>query len=510
MKYMSKESRTLYLDSKEECDSFIHRLKQIQEEFIILVVPRQCKLFQSKGNLKRVKKVSQILNKRISIVSLNKNYINLASKVGINSGKNKSNSLVLNIFQNFWDVLLKCKSAGFNIWRNLYIYKKRTLGTTLIVVLICVIGTLFYFPQVVITVAARAEEVSSQFEIRVDRSAQDINYQNSVIPGRVITENVLKTQSFSATGKEYAREKGRGNVVIYNFTEDVLILESNKTVLKSGGKKYFFENDIRIRPTAHIGLDNKKIDLTSMASPVEIFAENDGPEYNLPANTKFEIENSDNTFNSSLIYAKNEAPIEGGKLEEWGVITQEDIDMALTELSKEIEDEGVQKLSKAVKKDEKLLFNNIQKKIVKKDISKKDGERGENFAVSLEVQLLGLVYQQRHLDKMIRSKIESSATFENYTFFKTPERTDFIVKEVNFDEGCGILFFNFKGLAYQSFDINNIENKIKGKTPIQIKGIINEVTQVQLKEIKFFRSLIKRAPFIKNHILINVFPLQNL
>ncbi len=75
--------KALYLEPDEEITSVVDRLKAIDDQEIAIVVPKRAGILQSIINLKLLRRQSEAMGKRLSIVTTDKTGRNLASAVGL-------------------------------------------------------------------------------------------------------------------------------------------------------------------------------------------------------------------------------------------------------------------------------------------------------------------------------------------------------------------------------------------------------------------------------------------
>jgi hypothetical protein len=75
--------KALYLEPDEEITSVVDRLKAIDDQEVAIVVPKRAGILQSIINLKLLRRQSEAMGKRLSIVTTDKTGRNLASAVGL-------------------------------------------------------------------------------------------------------------------------------------------------------------------------------------------------------------------------------------------------------------------------------------------------------------------------------------------------------------------------------------------------------------------------------------------
>lgn len=75
--------KALYLEPDEEITSVVDRLKEVDDEEVVIVVPKRAGILQSIVNLKLLRYQAEQMKKRISLVTTDKTGRNLASAVGL-------------------------------------------------------------------------------------------------------------------------------------------------------------------------------------------------------------------------------------------------------------------------------------------------------------------------------------------------------------------------------------------------------------------------------------------
>ncbi len=203
--------------------------------------------------------------------------------------------------------------------------KKGIALAALAVVLLAFGGVLFsaLTSKTVVTVFPRWREptVNAVFEAKRDASGTELAYE-------IMSLEAQGDREVTATGQEEVEEQATGRVTIYNTSNASQRLITN-TRFESAGGLIFRIKDSAVVPPAAGG--------TPGSISVEVFADQAGPEYNLPANTRFTAPGLKGSDLYESIYAENPAAISGGHRGPKFIIDNAELESATASLRSELQ-----------------------------------------------------------------------------------------------------------------------------------------------------------------------------
>lgn len=373
------------------------------------------------------------------------------------------------------------------------------VAALVIIVLILAIA----LPQVSVKVYARSEPISRDMEVTVNKKQISIDSDKMIIPGNLVVKELAKTSNFSTTGVKLTGNKTAGEVRLYNFTKNTLTLRAATTTLVANGKKYFFTKDVTgLRPTARLGnsLDGE-IDQSTLISSIPIIAENPGETYNLPVNTKFEIENA--ALGKKDVYAINQEALGGGDATAGTVLSQEDEDKAAASLIEQLLNDAQSDLSREAGTTVRLLPSGSNMEVLAKTANQEVGEEVPNFDMTVIVRINALSFKQDDLVNLIDDKIKKVLSDDKYLVEDAKQQLNVKFSSVNLPEYTGVLSVHYETTVAYKVDDSNLSKILSGKTASEIKEILLTKPEIDRVDVKFSPFFVKRAPRFNGKIYID-------
>lgn len=233
-------------------------------------------------------------------------------------------------------------------------------------------------PFVRIKIYTESREVEIEKIFTGDLNIKEIDFEDLKIPIKKEEVEKARSATVKATGVAYKGEKAKGKVdIVYNKDDGCADVEPLNlpagTVLISNEGRYF-------------KLD-ASIEIPCSLTPVEvsITANEIGGEYNLAKGTSFSIQN----------YAKSEAKgmasnaISGGTKEEYTVLQQQDINLAMEELKKIAGEEAERELNDKSGGTWEIISDSIKTEVNKDSVKTGVAVGTEVKETSLDLKVTG-------------------------------------------------------------------------------------------------------------------------
>lgn len=375
-------------------------------------------------------------------------------------------------------------------------------GAGALLILLLLVFTML--PEAGLTLYAHSEPVTRDLEIRVDSRKTEPNVSELVIPGKALEQEVVGQKKAASTGSRNVGKKASGFAHIYNFSKQNLILRAETTVLKANVREYFFTQDLNIRPTARIGLEDQEVDPASLIPPVPLVAGSAGQEYNLAAGARLEIENEVFGHQPQVLYAvATQEGIIGGTTQEVKLVREEDVNAGIESLAQELVQASRENLEKE-QASWRLLPSALSTEILERNASAKAGDEASEFEVSVKLKLKALLYSQAQALEVIRERL-SRLLPENKELVSGPQdvlKSQFL--SVDLAGGQGLLANHFEGQIEFLIDRQEVIEKVKGKNREEIKEILLSRPAIDDVEIKFYPFWVKKAPKFSRKIFIDI------
>lgn len=504
-------ARVIYIEKHESIEDVLNHFGNTSEKQVILVVPKKASLFESADYLSAVKLKGDELGKHITIISLDIRGLAMAEAAGLEVSKLKRSASegmehpLLEEKQRIRDRIIKF----FWIFVRRLPVKIRVLQGIVLAVIFIFGGAFFWYATIARTdiyLKSATKPLSSNVQIMIDsRVLEDKEVDGQlIIPGRLVTRNITIRESFPSTGKKIFGDTASGKVTFYNFTEDTITIKSEDTVLRYKDLRFRVKVDtLRVRPTAFIGLQGKKIDPTSLVAPQDVEAEEMGEAYNLPSETTLEVINSKLNFGPTLLYAQNDGSFLGGSKKEVRVIDATDADTAARILSNRISNEALGELSKLLKKGEKLVQDKFEIKMLEQNIEPTLGSKAETFTMKVTARVSGLVYDRIFLEKLVKNKIKASVPAD--TIVDNEEHMiSFSLKDLDLVSGRAQIANEFIGTLHPDFDNADFKYTLRGKNEEELKSYFKNQPMVESVDVKFSPTWFRRASWLSGRIFIRI------
>ncbi|MCL5435797.1 MAG: hypothetical protein M1275_01830, partial [Patescibacteria group bacterium] len=455
--YNQTMTKTLYLEYDEEVLSVLQKIRNSAEAEVVLVVPKDARLFRNLTGLRLLKQEAEKYQKILSIATADERGRMLVKRAGIPVLSAVSQSAAQPLEQSaslrlrrgasgMGDVLVRpvkplpkvsTKSSEAQTSAPVepvqssvselaeligpkeespkiklpepvkipHLPFRYTVLPALIFLAVLFVLAVFILPKATVKVVPRTEPITRDLEMQVDASAGVPDVQNLTIPGKRLTQEVAQSGIYPTTGVKNVGEKASGFVTLYNFSKNSLILKSATTRLEVNGKSYRFLQDVgSIRPTARIGTD-LEIDKSSLIDPVPVVAEGAGGDYNLPAGAHFEIYNEVFGHQPDVLYAVNANPIAGGTNKEVKIVSAADIESARADLKSKIGEQVRKSLSATASADVKLLDNAFTVSVKEEKVSRQVNEEAESFELSQKAEVTALAFSEPDVRDLIVERI---------------------------------------------------------------------------------------------------------
>jgi hypothetical protein len=525
--------KILKIGKKEDIAWAVKYIKNMRDREVVFELASESPLLKSSDNMKLMKRTAEALGKKITVATDDEIGMVLAKKAGVLHGNaevhmpkgarrggrvgvvkqqmsdmesattikvaprvEKIRTTILPDIQ-MPDIQPAEIIAKVNPFNRISTKATKIIVVTSVLLVLAAFLVAVLLPAATITVFARSESITRDFEIAVDKNLAAADHTNLEVPGITVNKETSLTKRFNATGKVSAGEKATGNVVLYNFTPNTLTLRASTTTLVANGKKYFFTQDAT-------GIRSTNSENSPSTGNIAIVAELPGDDYNLPAGTKFEIQNA--ALGNQNVYAKNSVALAGGTTaaDSATSVSQRDFDEAGIVLLNEIVAKTAAELSEEHKGVVRLVDSGITKEILAQTSSVEINEQAETFDVTVIARISGIAIKESDVTDLVVSKINEVLSADKYLPENSKRNFTASFKSLDQATGRGVLAVHFEtGVAYkvQSEDLNKL---LTGKNESEIKEILLSKPEVDTVDVKFWPEwLTHKAPRLSSKIKIN-------
>lgn len=343
--------------------------------------------------------------------------------------------------------------------------------------------------------------VTLSIDPKVIKQTQDVtfisgapsDFDKNSIAADFVTISEEGTVSETVTGKKEVGDKAKGSVTLYSrFTEDKT-LPAGTTSTSSNGLAFIFDDAVKIASAAAGASASPSI------TKVNVTAKQIGKESNLPSGTKFTV----SSFDSADIEAKNESAFSGGTKKEITAVSKDDIQKALSDLPKQLEEKARSELIKKISKDQSILPSFVSTAQNKKEFNKQLGDEASSLTLNGSIDYIGVAYKSSDFTAYA-TKLLSGHFPSNLSLSPNVKETVKKIKQKSDTEVLATI--DIQALLLPKLDTKKISSDIAGKTFADAENIILKLPQVSDVRIHLSPDLLflpKSLPRLSKNIQIS-------
>lgn len=345
--------------------------------------------------------------------------------------------------------------------------KKIVISGAVFFVLVIVGGFLawWFLPKAEVTIYVSPKNLEDTLNISVDQNASGANYEESILPGKVISETVKGEKTKPTTGTKIIGDRAKGEVTLYRSGSQLTI--PSGTQISASDLKFTLDNEVTIA-SGSAG--------TPGTAKVKVTASNIGSEYNLASGTTFSVGN----YLSSDVEAKSEADFSGGSSREINAVSEDDQESLEEELVNELTEDAKSKMEGTLSDEEYLVAESLKSEVVDRDFSAKAGDEATSIRLSLEITVSALVIDKKALEEF-SMKVLADEVPSNYVLREDQIDLEFSV--AGEEDGVYQLEANIKANLLPDVDSEAIADYIKGKYPSVAEEYLNSIDGFERAEI---------------------------
>jgi hypothetical protein len=387
---------------------------------------------------------------------------------------------------------------------------KRGLGLKipkklLLVPLILVLGLgllgfgYWYFPSAEVTLAVKPTRLEEKISLKIDPSAEELDFESGVIPGRVLEVEMSIERTGGVSGEKTIGDQAKGRVKIFNDTSSVQLLEVGTELASAAGLKFSLDEEVKVA--------SKSVD--PQATPpfkpgeaeVGVTAVEIGADYNLASGASFSVAN----FAQSSLIGRGIDEFTGGSARQVKAVSEEDREGLLGDARGSLLEEGGTELRGQVSgESEELIEESIQLSGLVSEFNHEVGDEAEELHLNLSGKIEGVVFSKGSFDEWVRGVVES----------RVPEGMALLgEKEVAFE---GAMVEGEGGVGYEvsigadlvpEIDTEEIRSRVRGRTPEAVRGYLSSLSgspEVRLVFRPALPDALVRFPFRVERISIEL------
>jgi len=273
--------------------------------------------------------------------------------------------------------------------------KPLILGGAIFLLLIMVGFILWWFlPKAVVTIYVAPKKLDEKVSIFIDTKARSPDFEEKILPGKLIDTNVSGEKTKSTTGTKTVGEKAKGTVEIRNGTAEGIRIPAGTTILTATNFEFSLDSAASVsaaQSTTSPGTVN-----------VDVTATDIGAEYNLAKDESFKVGN----YLKADLEAVVTADFSGGSSRDIAAVSADDQESLEEDLTEELLDKAEQELKISISDDEFFIDESLVATVSTRDFSNKVGDEASNLKLDLTLEASGLVIEKVRLDDLVKEVLK--------------------------------------------------------------------------------------------------------
>lgn len=364
-----------------------------------------------------------------------------------------------------------------------------------------VLGGLFWIyktmPKAQITIFISPQELKEEFELTLDPNVVTWDEKEKILPAQTIEASVSQSKTAITTGKKTVGDKAKGEVIIYNQTDDPKEFSDGTVLIGPGDFEFTLDVDVSVPPETP--------DFVSGAdkwgeAKVGVTAAEIGAEYNLAADSQFSFEK----FSSSSYLAKNTAAFSGGTSRQVQVVSEEDRVSLKKDLERQLIEKVKQEIQSKISGDKYFVEESLHVEVGQEAYSRKVGEEAQEVKLDLTVKAAGLVFEENTLKDFLCLLLPDKIGEQDFRWEEA--RLEFEAVEI--DEDNSVQFkVQLAGQLYPALSEDEIIKNLTGKSWDFQKNYLNslpKVTGFKTKITPAFFTRFGRLPSLGKNIKVEI------
>jgi len=327
----------------------------------------------------------------------------------------------------------------------------------------------------------------------VDGEVDDLS--KSIIPVNKESFEIEESTTIKSTGQITTGERAKGEVIVYNKSDQKQNLDSTYVLVDSSGKKFELTTDISVASSSS-DLDEGVITLGQ--TKTGIIAADIGSEFNISEGTQLSFED----LSDSVLVAKVSQSLTGGSKEQIAAVSSQDktdIEEELEEkINQSIEDKNtgdLQSLSGILKETIKINKDQIE-------LSREVGEAAEELTADVQAAVSVFTLENSIKEAILQEFLSDQENFTNSLIDLNNFDFDFEAKKVDSQKATGTL--SITGTAVPNLNLDQLKKSLTFKTKKKASELIKNNIKRAFNSHIDINSPIDILPFRPNNISIEI------
>jgi hypothetical protein len=411
----------IVLDINDDIVSALEKIKQIDGASIEVEIPEGSIVLDNITNLKLMERKAADVNKSLhfhTVDPVGKTLISILNNEEEENSGFLTKRVTLDDDHTSEMTILSTSRFGFlsKVPNPLNFIKIPSLGKLKLVIpillfLVLIGGAGAYFvnskPVAHITMVVKSQVLTKSFPIKVSAS-DETNESTKTLRGSTKTATVEEKTSIETTGEAIEGEKAKGNVKLYNKTDEEIKLKKGYELrYDEDPKDLVFYTTADVTIPAKTDLPSDPADPTIIRSKagektVAVEAAEFGNAYNIDEDEEMSVED----YDDDELYAVVESDIKGGSSKKVKVVAKEDIEKLTQDMTPKLLEKSEEALKARETSSEKFVTGSVETTIASEQYSHKEGEKTETLELTQTATSTGLFYSRTELNALVDKLVD--------------------------------------------------------------------------------------------------------
>jgi len=390
------------------------------------------------------------------------------------------------------------KKKFFSIFSRFRLKRRLPLLPVLGLIFLLFIGGLFFFlywrlSKAEVVLFIKPQVLEEEFVIKLDPSLTVADKEELALPAQKVKVVEEAEKTALATGTKLIGEPAKGEVKIFKSPEPTKTFPAGTVITSISGFEFSLDEEVMIASRSGAS------EVPSVVAKVT--ALKIGAEGNLATDTEFTVAN----FSKADYEAKSETAFTGGSSREVQVVSAQDQEDLVDELTAELKLGALEGLKAELDSGQQLIEDSLATSVVEKIFDHKKGEEADEVNLRLKLAFSVLSFKEEDFKNLIREEIQNDIP-GGFNYQEEQSEVNFILEEINKD-GMAIFTARFKANLVPQIDLEEIRENLVGKRPEAARTFLQGLSHITFFDVKLSPPLpnwLKTFPKVAKNIKIEI------
>jgi len=343
------------------------------------------------------------------------------------------------------------------------------------------------------------QKIDKEFEFAVSEEIQEVDFQEMLVPARRLTHQVSSSKTATVTGKKTVGDKAKGEIIIYNRTEQPKKIPQGSVVKSPGGLKFVIDEEVNVASKTadlEMGVD-KWGEVKTKATAADI-----GSQYNIASDSVLSFE----TISSSNLLVKNPSAFSGGTSREIQAVSKADRENLQKELLSELREVAKLEIANSISSGDYLQEDSFKLESKTDSFSHEVDEEASSLSLEEEAEFSVLYIKEEDFLALIEQVLSGEVNEGYHKESSSGDRAFSVV-----DAKKGIYKASVKEKFLPEIDIIAIPSQLKNKQLTKGEKILKNMNKVSGISISISPkpfSYLKFFPLKEQNISVSIETLE--